>query len=189
MYDGPESVYYTLCTFIWMQTGHINNLTTILQDRKGLGWRESLQSKCYLLSFRINVLTFVKLALVQCCQYVLAPVLTRHISERSLEQSLILIRNTIMTTFTRCCYVAPLILQLSLNSLVVKSVPVALSGRKFHNMSNGVRGDNVRRAGSKSHFCSSPLILRFTYAAGWQMTQCAVQAASLFPGHLLLPEW
>lgn len=44
---------------------------------------------------------------------------------------------------------------------VVKSVPVALSSRKPCNMSNGSRGDNVRRAGSKSHFCSSPLIHRF----------------------------
>lgn len=103
--------------------------------------------------------------------------------------SLILIRNTATTVCNRWCCMLPLILQLSLYSLVVKSVPVALSSRKFHNMSNGVRGDNVRRAGSKSQFCSSPLILRFTYAAGWQMTQCVVQAASLFLGHSLLLEW
>eukprot|EP00064_Thunnus_orientalis_P007808 superscaffoldBa00000888_g7830 len=48
---------------------------------------------------------------------------------------------------------------------VVKPVPVALGSGKFHNMSNGVREDNVRRAGFKSQLCSSPLILRFTYAA------------------------
>ena len=38
----------------------------------------------------------------------------------------------------------PFILQLSLYSPAVNSVPGALSSGKFHNMSNGVRGDNVR---------------------------------------------
>lgn len=141
---------------------------------------------------RINVLRFILLALAQSCRYVLASVLTRQIPWHSLYSmntviwSLILIRNTTTTVCTRWCCMLPLIPQLS---PVVKSVPVALCSRKFRNMSNGVRGDNVRRAGSKSQFCSSPLILRFTYAAGWQMTQCAVLAASLFLGHSLRPEW
>lgn len=130
---------------------------------------------------------------MQSCRYVIASVLARQIPWHSLYWmntviwNLILIRNAITTAWTRWCCMPSLILQLSLYFLVVKSVLVAVSSRKFHNMSNGVRADNVRRAGSKSQFCSSPLILRFTYAVGWQMTQCAVQAASLFLGHPLHP--
>lgn len=84
--------------------------------------------------------------------------------------------------------IPPLILQLCLYSLVEKPVPDALSSRKFCNMSNGVGGDNVRRATSKSHLCFRPLILWLTYVGRLtDDTECGpssfcVPGSSIAPG-------
>ena len=113
----------------------------------------------------INVLRFFLLALLCSYRYVLASTLTRRIPLHPLYLINKVIWSPVLIRDTACgrwCCMPPLILQLSLYSQVVKSVQVALSSRKFRNMSNGVRGDNVSRAGSKSQFCSSPLILWFT---------------------------
>lgn len=133
---------------IHWSTHSFNNITRWSRRGSGWGWRERLWSNCNLLSLRINVLTFVKLALVHSCRYALASVLTRPIPHNILSLtswSLILIRNTMITARTWWCYMPFPILQLSHYSPDVKSLPLALSSGKCSTMSNECEGDNVRK--------------------------------------------